>query len=257
MDYQRDIKQNKNSEKNIEKFENKLVFNNNDRYRFVFKKHERLVAALYLITNLFSDSEPLKWKIRESALEALDQSLELTNTTLEDRTRIVARCGSAISELVALCQIAYISKYISEMNHTILTREFAGLLENLEAINYGTTVQGSAVLSSEFFSVPESLFPKKTITDNKGLSNTVADSTTSNNQAQSNVFNIRDTVKESRRDTIIAMLRNNKTLAVKDFAQEIKDCSEKTIQRELLTLVDEGVLNKIGERRWSVYSLRN
>jgi len=43
---------------------------------------------------------------------------------------------------------------------------------------------------------------------------------------------------------------------VKDFAKVITDISEKTIQRELLDLVQRGVIKKEGERRWSRYSLK-
>ena len=42
---------------------------------------------------------------------------------------------------------------------------------------------------------------------------------------------------------------------IKDLTPVIKGCSEKTIQRELATLVDKGIVNKEGERRWSVYSM--
>jgi len=45
-------------------------------------------------------------------------------------------------------------------------------------------------------------------------------------------------------------------LSVKDFTRVIKDCSEKTIQRELLDLVEKGIVKKEGERRWSRYSLK-
>jgi len=44
-------------------------------------------------------------------------------------------------------------------------------------------------------------------------------------------------------------------LTIKDFTKNIKDCSEKTIQRELLAMVAKGVLKKEGERRWSKYFL--
>jgi hypothetical protein len=44
---------------------------------------------------------------------------------------------------------------------------------------------------------------------------------------------------------------------MKDFVKVIPECSEKTIQRELLDLVGKGVLKKEGERRWSTYSLRD
>ena len=40
-----------------------------------------------------------------------------------------------------------------------------------------------------------------------------------------------------------------------DIAQTIRDCSEKTIQRELIALIQGGIVKKTGERRWSKYSL--
>lgn len=59
-----------------------------------------------------------------------------------------------------------------------------------------------------------------------------------------------------RQQIIIKELRNKGQLTVKDLADKIKGCSEKTIQRELLALVGSGVLKKEGERRWSRYSLQ-
>ena len=61
--------------------------------------------------------------------------------------------------------------------------------------------------------------------------------------------------KNNRREIILSMLKSGVKLTIKDFAKNIKDCSEKTIQRELLSLVSEGVLKKEGERRWSKYFL--
>ena len=43
---------------------------------------------------------------------------------------------------------------------------------------------------------------------------------------------------------------------VKDVLGVVAGVSEKTIQRELLALVDEGILKKEGERRWTLYSLK-
>ena len=42
---------------------------------------------------------------------------------------------------------------------------------------------------------------------------------------------------------------------IKDVSPLIKGCSEKTIQRELLSMVKSGILKKEGEKRWSKYSL--
>jgi hypothetical protein len=51
------------------------------------------------------------------------------------------------------------------------------------------------------------------------------------------------------------MLKGGVKLTIKDFAQKIKGCSEKTIQRELIVMLTSGVLKKEGERRWSKYFL--
>jgi predicted HTH transcriptional regulator len=59
-----------------------------------------------------------------------------------------------------------------------------------------------------------------------------------------------------RQQSIIKELRNKGQLTVKDLAEKIRGCSEKTIQRELLSLVGSGVLKKEGERRWSRYSIK-
>ena len=62
-------------------------------------------------------------------------------------------------------------------------------------------------------------------------------------------------VKESRKNSILAILKKDSNLTIKDFVKVISDCSEKTIQRELIALVEKGIIKRNGERRWSTYSL--
>ena len=61
--------------------------------------------------------------------------------------------------------------------------------------------------------------------------------------------------KNNRRANILDIIKIKKKVTIKDISSLIKDCSEKTIQRELVALLKEGVLRKEGERRWSTYSL--
>ena len=42
---------------------------------------------------------------------------------------------------------------------------------------------------------------------------------------------------------------------IKDVSPLIGGFSEKTIQRELAAMVQAGILRKVGEKRWSRYSL--
>ncbi len=62
-------------------------------------------------------------------------------------------------------------------------------------------------------------------------------------------------VKNDRQELIISTIGQKGELSIKDLEGVIKGCSEKTIQRELLSLVEQGILVKSGERRWSRYAL--
>jgi DNA-binding transcriptional ArsR family regulator len=65
----------------------------------------------------------------------------------------------------------------------------------------------------------------------------------------------RATPKKNRRAQILSILQEKDEVTVKDIAAVITDCSEKTLQRELVALTQQGVLKKYGERRWSRYTL--
>jgi len=65
----------------------------------------------------------------------------------------------------------------------------------------------------------------------------------------------RRTHKEARRESIKQTLKNRGELTIKDIATAINGCSEKTVQRELNALIKDNIVKRIGERRWSKYSL--
>lgn len=64
-----------------------------------------------------------------------------------------------------------------------------------------------------------------------------------------------DKKKRDRRSVILGLLQEKERISVKDVAEKITSCSEKTLQRELLAMVEQGLLVKEGERRWSTYGL--
>lgn len=59
--------------------------------------------------------------------------------------------------------------------------------------------------------------------------------------------------QSERMSLILDLVRKKKSLSIKEIARVIKDCSEKTIQRELAALISQGLVRKVGERRWSLY----
>ncbi|MEK7182326.1 MAG: hypothetical protein AAB679_01045, partial [Patescibacteria group bacterium] len=59
--------------------------------------------------------------------------------------------------------------------------------------------------------------------------------------------------KEKRRTLIKNLMKNNRFIMIKDIMKLMKDCSEKTIQRELNSMVTENIIKREGTRRWSKY----
>ena len=60
-------------------------------------------------------------------------------------------------------------------------------------------------------------------------------------------------IKIARRNDVLNVIKSKGRASIKDVVSLLKDISEKTVQRELLALVREGVLVKEGEKRWSTY----
>ena len=64
-----------------------------------------------------------------------------------------------------------------------------------------------------------------------------------------------ETKKISRKEAIISIIKLKGAVNIRDVSAVVINCSEKTVQRELSSLVAGGILKRAGERRWSVYSL--
>ncbi|MGC9602281.1 MAG: hypothetical protein ABSE76_00850 [Minisyncoccia bacterium] len=59
--------------------------------------------------------------------------------------------------------------------------------------------------------------------------------------------------ESKRAPLILGFVRKHTGSSIKDISRAVKGCSEKTIQRELALLIERGLIEKRGERRWSVY----
>ncbi len=66
-------------------------------------------------------------------------------------------------------------------------------------------------------------------------------------------------LKKQRRDEIVKIIKEKNGATITDIKNSAKgvllSCGEKTLQRELISMVHNGVLYKIGEKRWSRYFL--
>lgn len=222
------------------------VFNNNSNSFYIYKKTEKLVSAIYMISGFVSDREPMKWQLREAGVDLLAKSLNMS-----DRLSFV----SAIIKLLSFLEVSVIAGVISEMNYKVLKFEFESLIQAIESAEKWSATKG-LVLSNNFFEVAE--VKSNSLSNNsiepKGHSN-LSDRVSTTSSVQKTIKTIiKD--KSNRQEIIISLLKKNKELGIKDFVSSISNCSEKTVQRELATLISKGLIRKEGEKRWSRYSLK-
>jgi hypothetical protein len=226
------------------------VFKDNNDFTYIIKKTEKLVSAIYLFSNYLSDNEPIKFDLKKNGLEALTYSFSLPNKGFE----------LGILKILSLLEVSFVGGLISEMNFRVLKAEFEAVITIVRGINKTGQDEG-LVLAESFFQVDRQIkspvFNEAFVTNyhkgHSGLSDRLSDRKAIENNRSSEI-KLKD--KSNRQEIILSLLRRNNQLSIKDFTVAIKDCSEKTIQRELATLVDKGQIRKEGAKRWSRYSLK-
>ncbi len=258
---------------------------------FAFKKTEKILTAIYLLTNTFPVQEELRWSMRHSGGSLLKDIHQYAQATTHAKlSSQLEETALIIHSLVSFIRIGVLALYISEMNAEILTHELFKLHETLH-LYAEKHPQRNLSLGKSFFDV-EALTThddiQKDIKDihhkkgdlqevekhvlYKGHAkghNVLERIATMHSHYQSssnkdihevsptrtaNSYSQKDRNNE-RQDMIVEYLKHNKVLTIKDVSSFIKGCSEKTIQRDLVDLIQKGVLKKVGERRWSKYFL--
>ena len=242
-------------------------FKNDSGFVFVYKKTEKLATAVYLITNLFSDNEPMKWSLRKKVSDLLSFILGYKDIFSSVNFDFVNNTKTLVLELVSLLEISSQSGLVSTMNFSILKQEFLNLINTLDSSGNTNKEPINNSLSMSFFDVGRIntspiYFPSEQSKENHVSTNHLVH--TLDNQIRNKVIATegKDFIldkqvfkRSNRQNIILTLLKKKRQLTIKDISEIIKDCSEKTIQRELISFISAGVIKRTGERRWSRYSL--
>lgn len=240
------------------------IFNHDVLLIYLFKKTERLSSAVYLLTSVLSEVEPLRTTLRARSIEMISNVGELSvemvgETTLHKILRL-------IGETLSLLSVGVSARMLGDANVSVLEEEYRKLAKLL--IDRLPERVGGARLESSFFEVggvPDpGLYSRKLsapyFSQVSVRSNSAAQSragvVVSRTDLSPSQGPLRDLKPQNndRQTEILSVIATKGKVTIRDVALVIKDCSEKTIQRELATLVSGGVLKREGERRWSTYS---
>jgi hypothetical protein len=227
-------------------------------FLFVYKKTEKISAAIYLITNFFSDTEPMKWALRQRTTDLLSFIVTYKNESDMERVEFINNAKNKILELVSFLEIASLATLMSTMNFSILRDEFLHVLKTIETfLNIQTDTTNKYLLPKSFFDLSRAnTSDRHTVPVTSGYA--VGQGVPHSYSGIKDTSLLKDNTvfkRSNRQNIILGLFKKKNELTIKDIAQVIKDCSEKTIQRELISFIGAGVLKKTGERRWSKYSL--
>ncbi|MFZ2167624.1 MAG: hypothetical protein WAV50_02000 [Minisyncoccia bacterium] len=234
----------------------KSIFNNifekDIRRVFIYKKTERLAKALHLIAPAFAESASLRNRIDAIAIGLVDAAVLAPG---------VAR--TALSrELLALSSVLGIARtggLLSAMNAELISREAHVLLQEVAAyeeprlfLDDAPTLSGIAKTAQR----KDAQHTVNTVPTKHTAPHRVAPKTVSvhKRQIKDNTTEPTSHIKD-RREAVMSVIRGKGSVSIKDISTLIRGVSEKTIQRELMALIESGIVLKQGERRWSVYSL--
>ena len=264
------------------------------------KKTERLATALYLVTNFLLDNEPLKFRLRGLSINLVGYAVNVRYGGGMSERNVFEEIQGCISETLGLLELALVAGIISEMNFTILKREYVSLRDTIEVKKVSRESRTDNVLGDGFFRSSFSEHTQNKAIDRRTHDAPIADSRQRLATPSQKVFgapipighskghierqmsdsmsfinksqgqsmgtpktvintvsdrNSLDVAKETRRVRILKLIKDNREVTIKDIANHFPDVSEKTVQRELVSLTEAGVLKRFGERRWSRYAL--
>ena len=241
-------------------------FSKDANFVFLFKKTEKLASAVYLVTSLMSENEPLKWILRKRVSELLSLMLKYKDVSDSEQSDFVYNIRTEVLGVVSHLEVANQGKLISTMNFSVLNQEFSNLLSVFSA----SEKEGKQSYNSP---LPENFLDSKThdfarhggMFTRENLGNiTTSDSSVLRGENSPGIY-LKDKEEKlqnlplqrsSRQNVILSLLKKKKEITIKDVAQVIKGCSEKTLQRELNSFISMGILKRTGVRRWSRYSLK-
>ena len=255
---------------NINKsFENKGSVS--DKLFYITRKIEKVVMALYMVTDYMEDREPIKATLRSLSVELISIHHEGQNNGQNSPQFVFENIKQTVEEMLSFLRITRTVNIISEMNGEILEKELKNILSMygdfmdsslspFGIIGIVSKTRDQVTLTQDFFDTGE---PKKDNVHNqvggfiKDIQKDTKRQIMDNNVKPGLPGHMVKNDRNDRREKIINIVREKGQVSIKDITDNFKDISEKTIQRELIALVVSGVLLKKGEKRWSTYSIKN
>ncbi len=231
------------------------------------QKLGKVAAAVHLVADIIENDRSLVISLHEQSLAVVRSGYEIIGKQ-NMRSELLTNIIMKIDELTALVDIGSIARSISRMNADIITGELTKVREVLlDVILTLKKTEQSFVLSQYAVNHPviqteivgDALF-ETTLREyqSKRHQNDIKTTLIAQNDNQNDIEKIKttsatDVPRFGRQKDILNLIKSSNTTTLALLRMKIPDCSEKTLQRELATLIDMGLIRKEGNKRWTTY----
>ncbi len=230
------------------------LLHNNSYYQHIFKKTEKIVSVVFYILNnieVEKKSETHTSNLASKAHFAHENALRTLEVKPANATEVLEQFAQALIGLESTLRIVAAAGVIDQEVLMVIVGEIGNVLRSLREYIGGDNTFPSDLFKGIAESAPTARTdsPRRTHTPARTPAATAMGSVTQGDASAA------APVTNDRRVRITTILGAKGEATIKDISEIITDVSEKTIQRELNALIDENVVKREGERRWSKYSL--
>ena len=185
-----------------------------------------LTSGVYKVTELFPKGEPLKFKIREKALEILENLILISSNPGINQSRelVKKKIFSRVEIITSYFDLAQTQDWVDTKNFLVLKREYGKIKRYLEA-EFGETG----------FHQPE-----------KACGRTETGSQIDNKNLKK---------LNSRQKKIIEVLKKKEKAQAGEILNFFEGVTKRTLRRELGRLTNEGAIKRVGRCNQIFYKL--
>jgi len=229
------------------------LLHNKSYYLNVFKKTEKIVSVVFYILNnvdIDKKSETHTSNLASKAHFAHENALRSLDAKPATSREVLEQYAQSLVGLESSVRIARIASVIPQDAHDLLCTQIKVVLHNLSEYIEGDNILSSLIDTMDGEGQPAS--SRATTRPSRTRSRSVTPAT----EAGGGGSQLATTAAvDDRRTRIQTILEAKGEASIKDISEIITDISEKTIQRELNTMIEDNVVKREGERRWSRYSI--
>jgi hypothetical protein len=240
----------------------KRLSNDKEYFSNVFKRIEKIVSVIFYITaNLEDKKDNVVHSdiIKDRALQVHEVSLETLRLQTQDMEDGLRELLHTLVALESTLRIAEAAKIIPVHINQLIFEQLIGVeryITNHYLEERGVSLEDAQMLNiiSKQKHLPATTNTVTRRVPTNGNATRRRPVNIPSNDISSDAYLVYSQLTD-RAERIKTVLEAKPQATIKDIAEIITDVSEKTIQRELNSLIEKGQVHREGERRWSKYSV--